>query len=327
MNTDVLLFLVPAITIFLFAYGFYVFIMERRVKAKENIKNLITSEVEHQKVDMAKKRKSSQVLKKRNKDETSFIAKLERQLEQANLMLRSDEFMLLCLGVGVAAFLITLLLLRHSFFLCFIEGIAAIFLPYLYMQLRVWMRMRKAAEQFADVLDALISCFKTGFGFNRAVNTITDNFEDPWGTEFGKMSAELSLGATQEDAMNGLRRRLPLSDVDLFITAMNIQKETGGNLTELLSLLSKTIRDRYKLFQKIGAISAQGKLSAGIICCVPFFLTGLMYMFLQEATIAFVTHPVGIVLLCITGIWMAFGVGVLFKNCADRSVRRAIVWK
>jgi tight adherence protein B len=313
MNFDTLLFIFPAITIFLFAYGFYVFIMERRVKAHENIKSLISSEVDQQKVDLAKKRQSSQVLKKRNKDEKSFFAQLEAQLERANLLLRADEFILICLGFGVLSFLICLVVMRHAFALCLAEGLAGSFIPYLYIRLRIWMRIRKAAEQFADVLDALVSCFKTGFGFNRAVHTISDNFEDPWGTEFGKMSAELSLGATQEDVMNNLRRRLPLADVELFITAMNIQKETGGNLTELLAILSKTIRDRYKLFQKIGAISAQGKLSAAIICCVPFLLTGIMFMFLPDATIEFVTNPIGIAILSVTGIWMCFGIGVLFK--------------
>jgi tight adherence protein B len=101
--------------------------------------------------------------------------------------------------------------------------------------------------------------------------------------------------------------------VDLFVTALLIQKETGGSMAELLGNLSKTIRDRYKLFQKIGAISAQGKLSAGIVCVVPFLLCAIMFAFLPEAMMKFVTNPIGIVLLTLAGFWMICGIAVLFK--------------
>ena len=84
-------------------------------------------------------------------------------------------------------------------------------------------------------------------------------------------------------------------------------------MSELLGTLSKTIRDRYKLFQKVGAISAQGKLSAGIVSCVPFALAGMMFLFLPDPMSKFVTNPIGIVLLILTGLWMCVGFGVLYK--------------
>ena len=99
----------------------------------------------------------------------------------------------------------------------------------------------------------------------------------------------------------------------LFVTAMLIQKETGGNLSELLGTLSKTIRDRYKLYQKVGAISAQGKLSAGIVIAVPFLLMLLMYMILPGPFTAFITNPIGQVLMGAAGVWMTVGIFTLYK--------------
>jgi tight adherence protein B len=142
---------------------------------------------------------------------------------------------------------------------------------------------------------------------------VSDNYDDPWGTEFGKMAAEMNLGASMEDALYSMSNRIPSPDVDLFVTALLIQKETGGSMAELLGNLSVTIRSRYKLFQKIGAISAQGKLSAGIVCCVPFGLAGIMFVFIPDAMMKFVTNPIGIVLLVLAGFWMCCGIGVLYK--------------
>lgn len=84
-------------------------------------------------------------------------------------------------------------------------------------------------------------------------------------------------------------------------------------MAELLGTLSKTIRERYKLFQKVGAISAQGKLSAGIVCCVPFMLCGIMFLFLPDAMTKFFTNPIGIILAVLAGFWMICGIGVLYK--------------
>jgi tight adherence protein B len=228
-------------------------------------------------------------------------------------MLKTTEFILICFGTGVVVFLLAAFVLGQGIALGIVEGAAAIALPYFYLNIRVWLRLKKADEQFADVLDALVNCFKTGYGFSRAIQVIAENYDDPWGTEFNKMGMEMNLGAVQEDCLSNLSSRIPTADVDLFVTALIIQKETGGNMAELLGNLSKTCRERYKLYRKVGAISAQGKLSAFIVICIPFGLMTMMYLFLPEAVVKFVTNPIGIVFMVLAGIWMCMGIGVLFK--------------
>ena len=319
MNTELLVALIPALGIVLLIVGVYKVTLENRDKAQERIQDLVstkkTSAARQSAGVLGQKKQTDKILKRRKKkkDGDSFVDRLDVQLERANLPLSPNEFMLIGVISGVLGFLAALFLFGLHPAMCVLVGIASIFLPTLYMKVRTMLRVKKAKIQFPDVIDAMVNGFKTGYGFSKCVQMIADNFDDPWGTEYGKMSAELNLGVTLEDALNSFSKRMPSPDVDLFVTAILIQKETGGNMSELLGNLSKTCRDRLKLFQKVGALSAQGKLSAGIICCVPFVLFGMMFLFLNRPTLILVTHPIGIVLLIITAFWMSCGIFVLFK--------------
>jgi tight adherence protein B len=315
MNTDVLISLIPGATVVFFIMGFYKTVLEKQVQAQEHIQELLGRN-QTVGINPITGKEHDSILKKRKKSKgnsSSRIEQLEIKLERANLLITAKEFLLICLGSAVLGGLIFYLCFGQNVVLSVFGGLGSGLLPYAYLLVRIMLRMKKAAAQFSDVLDAMVNAFKTGFGFSRAVQMVADNFDDPWGTEFGKMAAEMNLGSSQEDALYNLTHRVPSPDVDLFVTALLIQKETGGSMSELLGNLSKTIRDRYKLFQKIGAISAQGKLSAGIVCVIPFLLCGIMFVFLPDAMMKFVTNPIGIILLTLAGFWMVCGIAVLFK--------------
>lgn len=316
MNTEFIMPMIGGVSVALLLVGIYKTAFEPKVQTQERVSELLGQPKTPTRGGVLGVRDQENILKrrKRSKDgQQTTIDKLEIQLERANVLITPHEFVLICLGAGLAATFVFRFLFGQSMPVSILLGAVSVGLPYVYILIKAMLRMKKAAAQFADVLDAMVNGFKTGFGFSRAVQMIADNFEDPWGTEFGKMAAEMNLGASQEDVLYSLSNRIPSTDVDLFVTALLIQKETGGSLAELLGNLSKTIRDRYKLFQKVGAISAQGKLSAGIVCCVPFLLCGLMFLFLPEAMMRFCTSPIGIVLLIVAGIWMICGIGVLYK--------------
>lgn len=320
MNTDLLLALIPAVAVVLLIIGVYKTTLEQRDKAQERIQNLVSNKSDASSRQSAgilgQKKQTDKILKRRKKTKDgreSFVDRLDTQLERANVPLSPNEFVLLSIAVGILGFMVFLFVFSLHPALAVLGGFGSVFLPLLFVKIKTILRIKKAVTQFPDVIDAMVNGFKTGYGFSKCVQMVTDNFEDPWGTEYGKMGAELNLGLTLEDALNNFSKRVPSPDVDLFVTAILIQKETGGNMSELLGNLSKTCRDRQKLFQKVGALSAQGKLSAGIICCVPFLLFGMMFLFLNKPTMTFVTHPIGIVLLIITGFWMICGIFVLFK--------------
>ncbi|MGE0199519.1 MAG: type II secretion system F family protein [Candidatus Melainabacteria bacterium] len=318
MNAENIMALMPALMVVFLILGVYKTVFEKKVQAQENIQNLLNAPTAGGAYGVMGGKNTEQLLKRRKRvnkdgDKVDTWEKMELQLEQANLLLRPNEFIMICVGTAIAGGILLFLMMGQNLLIALPGGIGCFFAPFVYMKIKTALRMGKANAQFADVLDAMTNGFKTGYGFSRAVQMIADNFSDPWGTEFGKMAAELNLGLTQEEALFNLARRVPSADVDLFVTGMIIQKETGGNMTELLGILSKTCRDRFKLIQKVGAISAQGKLSAGIICCVPFLLASLMFMFLPEPTFKFYTNPIGIVIMLAVGTWMLIGIGVLWK--------------
>ncbi|HEY9685746.1 MAG TPA: type II secretion system F family protein [Coleofasciculaceae cyanobacterium] len=315
MNMDLVIGLIPGLTVLFLIVGFYKTTMEKQVQAQERIQDLLSNpQKSGGKLLVGKDQDGILRKRKKSKDgQQTKIEVLEIKLERANMLITANEFMAICGGSALLGGILLYFILGQNMILALLLGLACSGLPYLFMTVKTMLRMKKAAAQFSDVLDGMVNAFKTGFGFSRAVQMVADNYDDPWGTEFGKMAAEMNLGSSFEDSLYSLSTRMPSPDVDLFVTALLIQKETGGSMAELLGTLSKTIRDRYKLFQKVGAISAQGKLSAGIVCCVPFMLAGIMFLFLPDAMIKFATNPIGIVLLVLAGFWMICGIGVLYK--------------
>jgi len=258
------------------------------------------------------------ILKKKNKMQHPFLQRVDMDLERANLMLKPNEFLMISFASAVVCFPLSFLILK-GVFLGICGAIAGLFLPLLYIKLRIMFRMSKARAQFADVLDTMVGCFKSGYGFSRAIQAVADNFEDPWSTELTKVATEMNFGSTQEDALMSLGKRIPNPDVWLFITAMLIQRETGGNLAELLTNLSHTIRERYKLLSKVSALSAQGKLSAIIVFCIPFGLAGVFALMVPQMMSEFIHNPIGIILMVFAFCMQMIG-GLVLKKIVTLEV-------
>jgi len=310
------LYFLPAIPIILIFAGVYFTFYAKRDQARDFVHNLF-DETDRQE-QMKKIRQQHYILKKRRKDQSPFIQRLDMDLDRANLLMKPNEFLMICLASAVVLFVILFLIKVWIGFAILGAG-GGLFLPQLYLKCRIFFRMKKAAAQFSDVLDMMVSCFKSGYGFSKALQVVSENFNDPWSTELGKVVAEMNFGASQEDCLMALAKRIPNPDVALFVTAVMIQKETGGNLAELLSNLSHTIRERYKLLSKVGALSAQGKLSAIIIFCIPFGLAGVFTLLVPAMMSGFVHNPIGIALIVFACILQSIG-GIVLKKIVTLEV-------
>ncbi len=310
------IYFLPIIPIGLIFAGIYFVFFAKQDQAREFVNQLFDD------VDKTEQFKRLQqhhfVLRKHRKDQSPLIQKIDMELERANLLMKPNEFIMISLGLAGVTFLV-LLVMKIFILLAVIGAAVALFLPKLYVMFRVWLRMNKARAQFADVLDTMVSCFKSGYGFTRAVQVVAENFEDPWSTELGKVATEMNFGSSQEDALIALTKRIPNADVALFVTAVLIQRETGGNLAELLTNLSKTIRDRFKLLSKVSALSAQGKLSAIIVFLIPFGLAGVFALMMPDMMGAFVNNIIGKILIGFALVMQLIG-GVVLKNIVTLEV-------
>jgi tight adherence protein B len=151
--------------------------------------------------------------------------------------------------------------------------------PYLYVRYKRRQRFAEFEEQFPEALDFLARSMRAGHAFSISLEMIGDESPDPLGLEFRTMFNEQNLGAPMEVALANMERRLPLVDVRFFISSIMLQKQTGGNLSEILTRLAHVIRERFRLKGQVKAASAHGRLTATILTLMPVALMlGLMFV-------------------------------------------------
>lgn len=177
----------------------------------------------------------------------------------------------------------------------------------------VWLRARrldKLVQQLPDALDLISRALRAGHAFSSALAMVGNEAQEPIASEFKTTSDEINFGISTKNALLNLANRVPVADMRYFVLAVVIQLETGGNLTELLGMLSTLIRERFKLFGKIKVLAAEGKLSAYIMTALPFFVAGALQLMNPGYMTILYTDPDGIRL--VTGALVMMAVGVLW---------------
>lgn len=294
-------------------FGAYKALFAKNDDARSRLKDLVSdTTTSHQRklelqtqVHVLKRKRSKKNLSKKAQE-------LEILLERANLLIKPEEFMLFSFGLAGLGALIPFLF-GWGWLLAIVGGVLGFMVMKLFLKIKIMLRIAKAEATFADVLAMMVTSFKSGLGFNKVTKMVADSFDDPWGTEFNKLTIELNFGSTQEEALTAMAKRIPTPDMDLFVAAMSIQKETGGNLVEILSILGATIRDRFKLKRKVGALTAQGKLSAVIVFLVPVLIGGLLFMASPSMMINFANSLIGKIALGFAFVLQTVGGIVLMK--------------
>lgn len=226
------------------------------------------------------------VLKQRHLSEVSAIARLlsglslATRLEQlisqsglswtvASLMLSSAAAGLLGVGLGV-------LTAQPPLIGLLISGLLAS-LPWLYVMWKRSRRLRRLERQLPDALDLITRAVRAGHSLTLAIQLLSDEMPAPIAGEFRFVHEQVSFGVSLQQALNSLCERVPLTDMRYFVVAILIQRQSGGNLTEVLGNLSKLIRERLKLHARVRVLSSEGRMSAWTLALLPFVLGGLMY--------------------------------------------------
>jgi tight adherence protein B len=162
-------------------------------------------------------------------------------------------------------------------------------------------------EQLPDALDLISRALKAGHAFPSGLQMVGEEAQDPIAGEFRIVHDEINFGVAVPTALANLANRVPSLDMRQFVIAVLIQRETGGNLTELLANISTLIRERLKLLMKVRVLSAEGRLSAWILCLLPFFLAGVINLINPRFMSVLWTDPMGLKMIYASLVMMAVG--------------------
>jgi tight adherence protein B len=197
-------------------------------------------------------------------------------------------------GGFLAAFaLVTLLTHNHQPLLAVGAGAAGAWLPLTYVRRKAAERVKKFEEQFPDCLEFISRSMRAGHAFSVSLEMVYREFSDPLAGEFRRTFEEQNLGQPLEIVLKKLSQRIPSMDVQFFVSAVLLQKRTGGNLAELLDKLAHIIRERFKLRARVRAISAQGLMSGRILASIPLAVAALMFVVNPDYARFFVDDPMG----------------------------------
>jgi tight adherence protein B len=203
------------------------------------------------------------------------VHQLDRLVLQSGVRINVASFLGLTLLGGVGGLVLSLLLSLPMFATVFI-ALAAAALPTFYVYSAKLRRLRTIETQLPDALDLMGRAMRAGHAFASALKMVGDEMPDPIASEFRLTFDEINYGIPLQDALSNLATRVPSTDLRYFVIAVLIQRETGGNLAELLDNISILIRARLKLMGTIRVLSAEGRLSAWILTILPFVLAGVI---------------------------------------------------
>ncbi|MFD2270638.1 type II secretion system F family protein [Undibacterium arcticum] len=235
------------------------------------------------------------------------VHNLDRLLQQSGSTLNVSQFGLASAACAVVALLV-LLMFHAPAIVTLVVAAAAATLPWLWVVRKRRKRLTRIEEQLPDALDLLSRALRAGHALPSAIQMVGEEMTDPIAGEFRIVFDEVNYGVSMQDALINLSARVPGTDIGYFVVAVLIQRETGGNLTELLGNIATIVRERLKLFGQIRVLSAEGRLSAWILSLLPFALAALMSLINPEFMKLLWTDPVGKKLLVWMAVFMLFGI-------------------
>jgi len=196
------------------------------------------------------------------------IRDLRLCLEQASIKMQVGTFVLICVASMLFAFVVTLLMGLPAF-LTFGISVLAGTIPFIVAFTMRQRRFDKFEEQFPEAMDLLGRAVRAGHAFTTGFELIGKELPDPLGEEFRMAFQQQSLGLPLKDSLGNLALRMPLPDVRIFVSALQIQRESGGNLAEILDIMSHIIRERFKLRRQVRIYTAEGRLSMYMLTAIP----------------------------------------------------------
>lgn len=277
--------------------------------AEEPLDELSDQEIQEEARRLSRLAESlDEVIKRR-----SFGVRIADQLAQASVKLTVTEYLILNVLSIVLLGALAYLIFRNFLFLSGL--ILGFFLPRIIVRSMRSRRLRKFDDQLGDAINLIVNSLRAGYSVPIAMETVANDMPPPISEEFRRVVIETGLGISLENALGNMLRRVQSSDLDLLITAINVQNEVGGTLADILDTISFTIRERVRVQGEIKTLTAQGEITGYVLGGLPFALTVILYILNREYMSRMFTTPCG---------WVMSGVAVTIVVIGFIIMRRVV---
>ena len=241
-----------------------------------------------------------------------FAASIQTDLARADLKLRVAEFVMITILAIVGGFLLARLIFGSAL-VGLLFAVAGFFVPRIYVSFRKRQRLNAFNDQLGDTITLLANSLRSGFSIVQSMETVAEQLPDPMAAEFHRVTQEIGLGLNYEEALNNMLRRVPSDDLDLMITAVNIQGRVGGNLAEILDTIGHTIRERVRIKGEIRVLTAQQMISGYVLTGLPVLLALVLYLINKEYIGRMFQDSCGWIMLGTSVVMIAIGFLIIRK--------------
>lgn len=245
--------------------------------------------------------------------ERTFTGAIRTGLARADLRLTLGEWLVVRAGIVIGGFALGMLIGQLTSGLSPLVGLlfaaVAYFAPGWYLKFRIKRRVQKFIGQLGDTITLLANSLRAGYSLLQAMDLVSKETQPPIADEFRRVVSEIGLGINHQEAMAHLLRRIPSDDLDLLVSAINIQHEVGGNLAQILEVIGLTIRERVRIKGEINVLTAQQSISGYVISGLPLALAGVLtlinpsYMAKMFA-FPWICMPIGGLLMIVIGFFV-----------------------
>ena len=249
-------------------------------------------------------------------ESSSWGGGIAKELAQADIKLKAAEYVALmaisAIGVGVVSWFFG----GRSILFGLLGTIFGLFLPRFYVRSQQGKRLQRFNDQLADMLNLMVNGLRAGYSTMQAMEAVSKEMPAPISDEFRRVVQEMQLGIPMERALDNLLRRIPSEDLDLVITAINVQREVGGNLAEILDTISFTIRERVRIKGEIRVLTSQVMYSGRFLALMPILISLALWLLNRPYMMEFFnpeTRVPGIIALSVGGIMIASGYFVMTR--------------
>ncbi len=234
-------------------------------------------------------------------ERTSFGDGIKRDLARADLKFKVGEYFALIFFSVIAIGGLTWVIGGRNIISFLIGAVVGFFAPGFYVRQQQTRRLNRFNDQLADMLNLMVNGLRAGYSTMQAMEAVSKELPSPICDEFRRVVQEMQIGIPMETALDNLHRRIPSDDLDFVITAINVQREVGGNLSEILDTISFTIRERVKIKGEIRVLTSQVRASGTLLSLIPIFLTVVLWFLNPQYLMSFMD----------AGIYCAIGAGAL----------------